>query len=314
MKTNRLRASGCLLVLMGLCGASASQAIDGVIEINQAKVTASGGFPYTISAPGSYQLTSDLRVPDFSTVGIEVAASDVTLDLGGFKIWCGTSCTGSGGEGVRSTAAHTNVTVRNGTVREVGGAGIEVRGANARVYEVRVVDVAGIGIDVASGCYVADSQVDGTGFLNDGIDTSSSCLVVRNTVRNAGLHGIKTAQDSNVIGNTANGNTGSGIQVGLGCRVSGNTASDNGTIGIFATDSLVENNVANDNGQEGINATNSLILGNTANSNGGVGLFSNVTSAYGDNQFDLNNSGGAQTSGSPDAVGGNVCAASLVCP
>ena len=58
MKTKRLRASGWLAMIIGLCTAPASQAIDGVIEINQAKVTASGGFPYTISTPGSFMRVS----------------------------------------------------------------------------------------------------------------------------------------------------------------------------------------------------------------------------------------------------------------
>lgn len=35
----------------------------GQIEINQASVEASGGFPYSINQPGSYVLMSDLVVP-----------------------------------------------------------------------------------------------------------------------------------------------------------------------------------------------------------------------------------------------------------
>ncbi len=38
-------------------------AVDGTIEINQAKVLANGGFPYTISASGGYRLTGDLTFP-----------------------------------------------------------------------------------------------------------------------------------------------------------------------------------------------------------------------------------------------------------
>ena len=62
------------------------QAADGVTEINQALIEASGGFPYEITQPGSYLLTGNLTVPDADTTAIRVEATDVTLDLNGFAI------------------------------------------------------------------------------------------------------------------------------------------------------------------------------------------------------------------------------------
>ena len=42
--------------------AASAGAVDGTIEINQAKVMAAGGFPYLISNPGSYRLTGNLAI------------------------------------------------------------------------------------------------------------------------------------------------------------------------------------------------------------------------------------------------------------
>ena len=52
-----------LAALTMLALASPALAVDGVIEINQAKVMAAGGFPYLLPASGSYRLTSDLMPP-----------------------------------------------------------------------------------------------------------------------------------------------------------------------------------------------------------------------------------------------------------
>jgi hypothetical protein len=66
---------------------------NGIVQINQATVAASGsnratgGFPYTITQPGSYQLSGNLTVPSGAN-GIAIAASNVTLDLNGFNITC----------------------------------------------------------------------------------------------------------------------------------------------------------------------------------------------------------------------------------
>jgi len=60
-------------------------AVDGVVLINQATITAAGGFPYTLAQPGSYKLSGNLAVPA-NTNGIVIAVNNVTLDLAGFSI------------------------------------------------------------------------------------------------------------------------------------------------------------------------------------------------------------------------------------
>ena len=63
------------------------------VVITQAKAIAGNvtpgdtpGFPVTLSLPGSYLLGSNLAVPA-NTDGVSITAHDVTLDLGGFRIY-----------------------------------------------------------------------------------------------------------------------------------------------------------------------------------------------------------------------------------
>ena len=78
-------------------------AVDGVIEINQASALAGNvaigdstpGFPVTLTAPGSYRLTSNLAVANAATNVIEITGNDVTLDLNGFTIQGPVVCGGT---------------------------------------------------------------------------------------------------------------------------------------------------------------------------------------------------------------------------
>jgi len=91
-------------------------AADGQILINQATVTAAGGFPYVISQPGSYKLSGNLVVPA-NTDGIHLLASNVTLDLNGFSITAPVAQTVFPTAGIRDPNGATAITIRNGTIR-----------------------------------------------------------------------------------------------------------------------------------------------------------------------------------------------------
>src|SRR5262245_55770110 len=78
--------------------------------------------PFTINQPGSYYLTGNLTASAAGANGINIEASDVTLDLAGFAL---SGLGGAGGDGVNVFVLVTNVTVRNGTVRGWGGRGVD---------------------------------------------------------------------------------------------------------------------------------------------------------------------------------------------
>ncbi len=104
------------------------------IQINQAVVAANaanratGGFPYMITQPGSYQLSGNLVVPA-GVNAIGIAANNVTLDLNGFNI------TSLGPLSISSAAIFTDhlqsgITIRNGTLtgtNATGAIGIALR-------------------------------------------------------------------------------------------------------------------------------------------------------------------------------------------
>src|SRR5262245_11425475 len=104
--------------LLALLGAAPILATDGVIEINQAKVVANGGFPFTISQPGSYRLTSNLTAAGVAGPGtnlVVINANNVSLDLNGFAI-IGLASIGS--PTVTSTGVTTPTRIYNGTLRD----------------------------------------------------------------------------------------------------------------------------------------------------------------------------------------------------
>jgi hypothetical protein len=137
--------------LAAVLAACAVHASDGVIEINHAKVVAAGGYPYVITQPGSYRLTSNLTQPDADTDVVQIQASDVTLDLNGFAISGENVCTYfSGpspvlscsyeeglGTGVVSPEQAQRVTVRNGSVTGMGG-GCVALGKQGQVHDLSV--------------------------------------------------------------------------------------------------------------------------------------------------------------------------------
>jgi hypothetical protein len=204
-----------------LAWVASAGAVDGTIEINQAKVLAAGGFPYTIcgSPPpacdsdgaisGSYRLTSNLTVSSTSTDAIDVSVSHVTIDLNGFAI-VGPGGSTSTSDGINGSASGA-FTVENGTV-------------------------TGFNIDIYTANYG----------------------IVRN-VHATGSHvGIKAGTGNVISGNTADANGTAGIYcVGSGCAIYGNTVVNNTVNGIFAADNTTGygSNVVYNNGTDVTGAT-----------------------------------------------------------
>jgi hypothetical protein len=210
--------------------------VDGVVLINQATVMAAGGFPYTISQPGSYRLSGNLTVPDANTTAIFMNNDNITLDLNGFNILGPTVCVGvpvtscsptGTGYGV-DFGRRRNISVRNGSVRGMGSVGIA-------------------GDDGSTGGQVENIHADSNGGL-----------------------GIIIGYGK-VTGNTATGNGQVGV-LAANSVVTGNTATLNATDGFVVLDSTANGNVSSRNGRAGFNAGGGLVSGNTATLNGSNGF------------------------------------------
>jgi len=172
-----------LAVLAMVLVPASAFAVDGVVLISQATVIASGGFPYTITQPGSYRLSGNLTVPAGAN-GILIATDNVTIDLNGFAM------VGSGVAGhgiVAGTDApvqgYFNITVRNGTIETMGQDAIHLLGDNILVEYVRARN------NVLSGIVVRSP-----GFVNPapGMAPQRSLILRHNTIDHNGTYGFKT--------------------------------------------------------------------------------------------------------------------------
>ena len=316
------RSLGALLLLLAPALALAS---DGLLEINHTCATQTGCFdgdtanyPVTITAPGSYRLTSNLAVPDENTDGISVETSSVSVDLSGFEI-TRTACVGvttnctpaSGtGSGVDVTLGSEGVAVRNGSITGMGARGVFLR-AQSEAQNLRVRWNRQEGVRVGVGSTVSGI----TAYENDGdgiLASSGSTVSGSSSYRNEG-NGIWADAGSTVAGNTAYLNTGDGIFTNNGCTVAGNTTSSNSDDGIEANfGSTVFDNTSYDNGGDGVVAfSGSSVQRNTVRSNTGFGLTLSTTVPYRENTITGNTAG---TVSQGVDVGANFCDTNTTCP
>src|SRR5688572_6424734 len=103
----RLAALICLLLLVTACATMQPAKVIDPQELARGT--------YVISAPGHYRLGGEAK--GGGSPAIRIAANGVTLDLGGYALSAGA------GTGIEISGV-SNVTVTNGSLREIAGAGI----------------------------------------------------------------------------------------------------------------------------------------------------------------------------------------------
>lgn len=228
------------------------------ITINSTNTPGDADSLFRITQPGSYYLTGNIT----GVAGrhaIEIATSGVTVDLMGFDL---VGVAGMGNFNAVAITANvlTNITVRNGSVRNWGGAGIDLTSAttiNCRVENIVASGNAGDGIRVQMSSVVTNcASYNNAG---DGFELSFGCVVTN-----------CSAYDNNGNG-FVHGVTGVTFS-GDGCILTDCSAEDNGLNGIsVGKSSTITNCSVNDNGEEGIitvmggTITNCSIIGNNAN-------------------------------------------------
>lgn len=269
----------CWIVVLCLALPLPSWAVDGVLELNQAKVT---GFPIQLNQRGAYVLTSNLLVPNLLTSAIVINVDDVTIDLNGFTIDGPNTCTGSGStlacgpstSGAGITTGLTNrITIRNGFIREFGGSGISAQfSQGVHIEDVTVAHNRFFGIDAGT-----DSLISGvTAIANDGggIRGVGGSVIRGSTASENGDRGFEVVVAS-IHESTATSNALEGILVDGGtvesCNVTGNEGA-----GILAqgTESNLVGNVVRANQGNGVTASSDTRLeGNLIAENQGNGIF-----------------------------------------
>lgn len=249
------------------------------------------GFPVTIDQPGSYRLTSNLTVTDPNVNAIEIVADNVTLDLNGFAIL---GPGGGQGNGVKGTSS--SITVVNGSVEQMGGSGITLRGTNLRVERIHAAINGNAGIEA-----VAPT-----------VNTPGACLILKNTsVANKGP-GVIAGAGCKVESNAVTNNGGDGIAATNGNNlILENTVSENTGFGIRTVIAVVRNNTVAGNNRAGIVAQRgSVVTGNAVFANTEAGLLADASVGYAENVFNGNR---PATTGGGTQLGRNICDGKL-CP
>jgi len=166
----------------------------------QTKFSGKDPFPKKLKKSNSYLQVSNITIPakNTTTDGVDITASNVTVDLQGYTI----SGPGSGsGVGINASG-QSNVTIENGIITGMGGAAI-ILGPNSVVRNVQIVNNGGDGVDCSPACLITSSVVSGNGGtgLNFGADTTSgySNNVISGTTAVAG--------GTNLGANVCNGGT-----------------------------------------------------------------------------------------------------------
>lgn len=216
---------------------------------------------FKITQPGSYYLAGNVT-GEVGKHGIEIASHGVSIDLNGFDL---VGMVGQGAfDAVTSTVSSLkNISVTNGSIRNWGGDGVDLRtsgSSNCRISSLVVTGNAGTGINVLNACTLIDCVVETSGV--DGIYTGSGCQITGCISRsNVGI-GFRTSEHCTLNNCIAYGNS-VGFDVFRFCTLTNCDASGNDTNGIDAS-STASLPVA---------TTISMC---TANQNGGVGIATGI--------------------------------------
>lgn len=223
------------------------------IAINATNTPGDADSLFKITQPGSYYLTGNITGV-VGKSGIEITASNVTIDLGGFVM------TGAAGalDGIVSTVSLQKITIVNGVVASWPGDGIDListgnivlrdvlardngtgstgsgirTGINTLIEACSASSNARFGFDALDATRVVDSAAHDNG--NNGFDLSSGGVISGCISRANGGIGFRLGNDGSISRSTARENDGVGISIGEGSMVLDCVSSVN-AVGIVAS-------------------------------------------------------------------------------
>jgi len=242
--------------------------------------------PYTISAPGSYYVATNL-IATINNAGLTISSGNVTVDLNGFTL----NGAKTGSTGVYVSGSYTNIAIRNGILTSWNNTGIDAYTAGfprqVRLENLSVFGTGGTGIFAEADTIIRNCQLMGNG--GDGI----YCF------------------GGEIIDCICRNNTSYGFDV-VHCTVRNCRAEYNSAGGMFVNDCRVFDCASDNNGGQGIYNTvaslNEVRRCHIAynGSNGGIVL--GVGSGYISDCLIANNTGvGIAVSGQGYVISGNIC-------
>ncbi len=277
---------------------------------------------FRITQPGSYYLAGNVT-GIAGRIGVEVVASNVTIDLNGFTL---RGVPGAAEAITTGITSQSNIRVHNGTVTDWPGNAIElVFVTSANLTDIRVVGSGGDGICTGASaiierCSASTSGLDGfrlgTGAIvracaassngDDGFDLSSFGVIEACTANENGSDGFEGGISVTVNACSSNNNTAAGFSISALATVTNCSAFGNATTGVLVgTNSAVTNCSAGENLVEGfVLGAGSTIAFCTAAANGGSGIRALSDCYIHDNTCDGNGTGATISAGiftgSPD--------------
>ncbi|MDX2145909.1 MAG: right-handed parallel beta-helix repeat-containing protein [Planctomycetota bacterium] len=302
------------------------------IALSAANTPGDGVSVFRITQPGSYYLTGNLSVPTGRS-GVVIAAGGVTLDLSGYQI------SGQSGSlsGVTTLgAAHTNVTLRNGTIAVMGGDGVALGETNSGTIEnVHVRSAGGNGILVGRSSLLRDSSVStsgANGIVLGFASIAERCTSLANaasgfvsefgaTLRTCSARDNSGAgfevNQSSLIDCFSSSNDGNGFETGFRSRLVGCTSQHNLLVGIRGLDgATIEGCMVTNNARQGIHVSNQcLVSKNHVTFNGGTtyaGIWLDGVGNRCEDNLASSNAYGLFTGGSDNFVVRNTCRANTL--
>lgn len=209
---------------------------------------------FRIAVSGSYYLTDHLSVPT-GFRGIEIAASDVTIDLNGFTISQNISINTSASP-IRSEAGVARVRVHNGAA--TGGYTVVNLSSATDVVLDRVAASGGGGTGIVTGDRAVIRRCTSAGHELNGFEFGADCVVEEcHSTDNRDGHGFRAGSRARVSRCTASGN---GI---------GSASTRYGVAALSpATNGLIENCYLEGNdGGISVTGTGWTVIRNTAKAN-----------------------------------------------
>ncbi len=247
------------------------------IAINAVNTPGDAGSRFKITQPGSYYLTGNSTNSALFQTCILIASSGVTIDLSGYQLLGGPDADGA----IRAVTGLFNVEVKNGVIAGWLGPAVAMPGVmNARVEDVRV-SHGDEGIIVGDRASVLRCSV--SNMALDGLRVGTGSLVADCTASLCGGVGIFGQSGARISDCQANYNTGSGVEIQNGGTLEDSTASYNTFRGVNAwSEVTVRNCKIAHNGENGINGLEQSVVESCvieANAGDGVhvGLASTVT-------------------------------------
>jgi len=245
--------------------------------------------PFTISSPGSYIVVKDLSISNPDVNGINIQVSNVTIDLNGHTLTGAGKEVGTIGCGIAILGSLMNITVKNGTIREWRGDGINATYArNCRFINLQCYRNGGHGIASGNSSLVTNCCC----FYNggNGIFADDGSIVINNTATSNTAYGIWAEDTSTIEENTCSHNGSGGIRAGAGCTVVRNSTIINYGTGIKTTNgSLIKENVCYSNKSDGIKSISEcFIMGNYCSKSGFEGDGAGIHTTSYDNNIEFN--------------------------